>query len=102
MYVAKLFVVAATLSLGAASFAQEGLTREAVLAEMARAQAAGEIDTRGEAWDGTFQTAAKSGVYGRPFAEPAMSREEVNAELQRARSSGEIARQQWTDYVGGN
>ncbi len=102
MYVAKLFVVAATLSLGAAAFAQDGLSREQVRSEMVRAQSAGEIDSRVEAWDGTFQTAGKSGVYGRPFAEPGMSREAIIAELQSARSSGEIARQQLTDYVGGD
>lgn len=87
----NLIVGAAIVLFGAASFAQQPLSREDVQSELAQAQASGALATRGEAWDGSFEP-ARSGVYGRPFAaEAAMSREAVIAETVRARQAGEMA-----------
>jgi hypothetical protein len=104
----SILVIAALLGGASATFADQAeqpLTREAVLAELKRAQAAGQMDGINEAWDGTNfgSSRAPEGVFGRPFeASGGLTREEVIAEYQRALKRGEIARHRMTDGVGGN
>jgi hypothetical protein len=89
---------ATILSLGSIAFAQvqpatAPLTRAEVRAELARAQAAGEL-----AWHSYAVVAApapNAGAQGRAFAGPGLTREQVRAELMRARAAGEIA---WHEY----
>lgn len=90
MFKFRLIASAAVLSICTVASAQQStLTREAVIAEFLRAQAAGEIAASGEAWDGSVAPSARAGALGRPFA-GATSREAVIAELARARRAGEI------------
>ncbi len=104
MFQMKSIVVLTALLAGAASFAQEALTREEVRAETARARAAGEMAGVGEAWDGSaFKPAQEpSGVFGRPFSQPQLSREEVMAEFERARRSGELDQLREIYWIGGD
>lgn len=104
MFQMKSIVVLAALLAGAASYAQESLTREEVRAETARARAAGEMAGINEAWDGSaFKPAQEpSGVFGRPFTKPELSREEVMAEFERAQRSGELARHKEIYWTGGD
>lgn len=96
----KAMVMLLTLFTGVASFAEEGLTREQVRAEMARAMAAGEMAGINEAWDGSLSQRA-AGVYGRSFAGTELTREQVRAELQRAIAAGEMpaANEGWDGSV---
>ena len=88
--------VAAIVSLGATAFAQEQpLTRAEVRAELARAQAAGEI-----AWHSHAVVPAPmsdaAGAQGRAFSGAGLTREQVRAELARAQANGEMA---WHEYA---
>lgn len=103
MFPFKSIVVFAALVAGAASYADETLTREEVGAETARASAAGEMDGVNEAWDGTaFGQHPASGVYGRPFAEPGQTREAVMAEFVAVRHSREFEEHKLIYATGGD
>lgn len=103
MFSMKSIVVLAAIFAGAASYAQETLSREDVRAETTRARAAGEMAGINEAWDGmTIGPKQVSGVFGRPFAEPGLTREAVMAEYERARSRGEIEQHRLIYATGGD
>jgi hypothetical protein len=86
------------------STAGDGLTREAVKAELVRAIASGEFAALRDSYlEGTSAAAAASprgaGAEGRAFAGSGLTRAEVVAEFARARASGELER--YRALVGG-
>ncbi len=96
MRIIKPMVVVAALMSGAAGYARQGMTQQEVRAELARAQAAGELGVAGEAWDGSAAVQAKEvGMYGRTFAET-IPGPEIGAAL-----PDDVKQQMLIDYVGG-
>jgi len=91
MNVKQLTIAISLLASGAAAMAVEAtqwnppagqLTRAEVKAELARAVANGELDSRGEAY---------AGYVDRHLPESTLARAEVKQELARARANGELA-----------